>query len=39
MEQITNDPHEVIACMQTLRLNEKNPILYELCEEFNAIEY
>ena len=26
----TIDPHEVLASMQTLKLNEKNPVVYEL---------
>ena len=32
------DPHEVITSMQTLRLNEKSPIIYELFEEFDTPE-
>ena len=35
----TIDPHEVITSMQTLRLNEKNPVIYELFEEFDTPEY
>ena len=34
----TIDPHEVITSMQTLRLNEKSPIIYELFEEFDTPE-
>ena len=34
----TIDPHEVIISMQTLRLNEKSPIIYELFEEFDTPE-
>ena len=34
----TIDPHEVILSMQTLRLNEKSPIIYELFEEFDTPE-
>ena len=34
----TIDPHEVITSMQTLRLNEKSPIIYELFEEFGTPE-
>ena len=32
----TIDPHEVIVSMQTLHLNEKSPIIYELFEEFDT---
>ena len=34
----TIDPHEVITSMQTLRLNEKSPVIYELFEEFDTPE-
>ena len=34
----TIDPHEVIVSMQTLKLNEKSPIIYELFEEFDTPE-
>ena len=34
----TIDPHEVIVSMQTLKLNEKNPVIYELFEEFDTPE-
>lgn len=34
----TIDPHEVLASMQTLRLNEKNPVVYEIFEEFDTPE-
>ena len=34
----TIDPHEVIVSMQTLKLNEKSPIIYELFEEFYTPE-
>ena len=34
----TIDPHEVIISMQTLKLNEKSPIIYELFEEFDTPE-
>ena len=34
----TIDPHEVLASMQTLKLNEKNPVIYELFEEFDTPE-
>ena len=34
----TIDPHEIVTSMQTLRLNEKNPVIYELFEEFDTPE-
>ena len=34
----TIDPHEIITSMQTLRLNEKSPVIYELFEEFDTPE-
>ena len=34
----TIDPHEVITSMQTLRLNEKSPIIYDLFAEFDTPE-
>ena len=34
----TIDPHEVLASMQTLKLNEKNPVVYEIFEEFDTPE-
>ena len=34
----TIDPHEVLTSMQTLRLNEKNPVVYEIFEEFDTPE-
>ena len=34
----TIDPHEVILSMQTLKLHEKNPVIYELFEEFDTPE-
>ena len=34
----TIDPHEIIISMQTLKLNEKNPVIYELFEEFDTPE-
>ena len=34
----TIDPHEVITSMLTLKLNEKNPVMYELFEEFDTPE-
>ena len=34
----TIDPHDVITSMQTLRLNEKSPVIYELFEEFDTPE-
>ena len=34
----TIDPHEVIESMQTLRLNEKSPIIYDLFAEFDTPE-
>ena len=34
----TVDPHEIVTSMQTLKLNEKNPIIYELFEEFDTPE-
>ena len=34
----TIDPHEVLASMQTLKLNEKNPVIYEIFEEFDTPE-
>ena len=34
----TIDPHEVITSMQTLKLHEKNPVVYELFEEFDTPE-
>ena len=34
----TIDPHEVIVSMQTLKLNEKSPIINELFEEFDTPE-
>ena len=34
----TIDPHEVLSSMQTLKLNEKNPVIYELFEEFDTPE-
>ena len=34
----TIDPHEVILSMQTLGLNEKSPLIYELFEEFDTPE-
>ncbi len=34
----TIDPHEVIVSMQTLRFNEKSPVIYELFEEFDTPE-
>ena len=32
------DPHEIVTSMQTLKLNEKSPIIYELFEEFDTPE-
>ena len=29
-------PHEIITSMQTLKQNEKNPVFYELFEEFDT---
>ena len=34
----TIDPHEIITSMQTLKLNEKSPVIYELFEEFDTPE-
>ena len=34
----TIDPHEVLSSMQTLKLNEKNPVIYEIFEEFDTPE-
>ena len=34
----TIDPHEIVTSMQTLRLNEKSPVIYELFEEFDTPE-
>ena len=34
----TIDPHEVLTSMQTLKLNEKNPVIYEIFEEFDTPE-
>ena len=34
----TIDPHEMVTSMQTLKLNEKNPVIYELFEEFDTPE-
>ena len=34
----TIDPHEVLSSMQTLKLNEKNPVVYEIFEEFDTPE-
>ena len=34
----TIDPHEVILSMQTLKLHEKNPVIYELFEELDTPE-
>ena len=34
----TIDPHEIVISMQTLRLNEKSPVIYELFEEFDTPE-
>ena len=34
----TIDPHDVITSMQTLGLNEKSPVIYELFEEFDTPE-
>ena len=34
----TIDPHEIVTSMQTLKLNEKNPVIYELFEEFDTPE-
>ena len=34
----TIDPHEIIISMQTLKLNEKSPVIYELFEEFDTPE-
>lgn len=34
----TIDPHEVLLSMQTLKLNEKSPIIYELFSEFDTPE-
>ena len=34
----TIDPHDVITSMQTLHLNEKSPVIYELFEEFDTPE-
>ena len=34
----TVDPHEIVTSMQTLKLNEKNPVIYELFEEFDTPE-
>ena len=34
----TIDPHEVLLSMQTLKLNEKSPIIYELFSEFDIPE-
>ena len=34
----TIDPHEVLTSMQTLKLNEKNPVVYEIFEEFDTPE-
>ena len=34
----TIDPHEIVISMQTLKLNEKNPVIYELFEEFDTPE-
>ena len=34
----TIDPHEIVTSMQTLKLNEKSPVIYELFEEFDTPE-
>ena len=34
----TIDPNEMVVSMQTLKLNEKNPVIYELFEEFDTPE-
>ena len=34
----TIDPHDVITSMQTLGLNEKSPVIYELFEELDTPE-
>ena len=34
----TIDPHEVLTSMQTLKLNEKNPVVFEIFEEFDTPE-
>ena len=34
----TIDPHEVLSSMQNLKLNEKNPVVYEIFEEFDTPE-
>ena len=34
----TIDPHEVVTSMKTLKLDEKNPVVYELFEEFDTPE-
>ena len=34
----TIDPHEVLTSMHTLKLNEKNPVIYEIFEEFDTPE-
>ncbi len=34
----TIDPHEVLTSMQTLKLNEKSPVIYELFAEFDTPE-
>ena len=34
----TIDPHEIITSMQTLKLNEKSPVIYELFEAFDTPE-
>ena len=31
----TIDPHEIVTSMQTLRLNEKSPVIYELNEKLS----
>ena len=34
----TIDPHEVVTSMKNLKLDEKNPVVYELFEEFDTAE-
>ena len=34
----TIEPHEIVTSMQTLKLNKKSPVIYELFEEFDTPE-